>query len=302
MAGQGPAVTRPGVRLAGDRGVRVDCGSMSDGSVPPQPLSPPDAPPRTDAPAGPPGRSYGETARASALQRINRRRRTWGPWLEWAKTFQVAILCSLLVRAVVVEAFKIPSGSMERTLLIGDYLLVNKLAYGAEVPFTGSRLPPMAPVSRGDVIVFQWPEDPGKHFVKRVVAVAGDTVAMRRGQLLRNGALLDERYVQHTDLTADPTGDEFRWQRGFLARQPTLANPYRPSRNTWGPLVVPAQHVFVLGDNRDNSLDSRYWGFVPDSMIRGRPLFVYFSFAPDSLATGPWLSRIRWARLGERIE
>jgi signal peptidase I len=275
---------------------------MSDRTTPPRPAIAAASPPSEATAQGPGRRAYSEGARAGALDRINRRRRSWGPWLEWAKVFQVAILCSLLVRAIVVEAFKIPSGSMERTLLIGDYLLVNKLAYGAEVPFTGSRLPPLAPVAHGDVIVFQWPEDPDKHFVKRVVAVAGDTVAMRRGQLLRNGRSLDERYAQHTDLAADPSGDEFRWQREFLARQPTLANPYRPSRNTWGPLVVPREHVFVLGDNRDNSLDSRYWGFVPDSMIRGRPLFVYFSFAPDSLATGPWLSRIRWARLGERIE
>jgi signal peptidase I len=269
---------------------------MDDGSSAPH--APPPAP---GGAAAPPGRAFSEGARAEALHRANARRRPWGVWLEWAKTFQLAILCSLLVRAVVVEAFKIPSGSMERTLLVGDYLLVNKLAYGAEVPFTGSRLPPLSPMQRGDVVVFQWPEDPNKNFVKRVVALAGDTVAMRRGQLWLNGRLLDERYAQHTDLTADPSGDEFRWQRGYLATPP-MAEPYRPSRNTWGPLVVPGRHVFVLGDNRDNSLDSRYWGFVPDSMVRGRPLFVYFSYAPDSLATGPWLSRIRWARLGERIE
>lgn len=245
--------------------------------------------------------AFTEAARAGALHRVNRRRRPWGTWLEWAKTFQVAILLSLVVRAVVVEAFKIPSGSMERTLLVGDYLLVNKLAYGAEVPFTHARLPRLQDVARGDVIVFQFPQDPDKHFVKRVVGVAGDTVAMREGTLLVNGARPAERYVQHGDPTSDAGAEQFGWQRGFLAAAP-VDGRYLPSRNTWGPLVVPRAHVFVLGDNRDNSLDSRYWGFVPDSLIRGRPLFVYFSYDADSAATGPWLSRIRWARLGERIE
>lgn len=252
-----------------------------------------------DGNAPSPGGPFSESARATALARANRPPRRFGAWLEWAKWLQLAVLLSISVRAVVVEAFKIPSGSMERTLLAGDFLLVNKLAYGAEVPFTRRRLPALGPVRRGDVIVFQWPEDPDKSFVKRVVGVAGDTVAMRRGVLSVNGAARDERYAQHTDPAGDPAGEEFTWQRGYLAGAGVA---YRPSRNTWGPLVVPAGHVFVLGDNRDNSLDSRYWGFVPDSLIRGRPLVVYFSFAPDSGARLPLLSRIRWARLGERIE
>ena len=265
---------------------------MSDGHVP---LPPGSSPPAGARPA------FGEQARAGALARVNRRRRGWGHWLEWAKTFQVAILLSLVVRAVVVEAFKIPSGSMERTLLVGDYLLVNKLAYGAEVPFTHARLPKLADVRRGDVIVFQFPQDPEKHFVKRVVGVAGDTVAMRDGRLRVNGVEPSERYVQQGPDVGDAGAEQFGWQRGHLAAAPS-GDRYLPSRHTWGPLLVPRGHVFVLGDNRDNSLDSRYWGFVPDTLIRGRPLFVYFSYDADSAATGPWLSRIRWARLGERIE
>jgi signal peptidase I len=244
--------------------------------------------------------TFSDAARAGALQRVNRRPRRWGVWLEWAKIFQVAILLSLVVRTLFVEAFKIPSGSMERTLLVGDFLLVNKLAYGAEVPFTGKRLPALSPVRRGDVVVFQWPEDPEKNFVKRVVGTAGDTVEMRRGALLVNGRRQVEQYASHNDPSGDPAVDDFRWQRMHLAASPRYG--YRPSRNTWGPLVVPPAHIFVLGDNRDNSLDSRYWGFVPDSMIRGRPLFVYFSYAPDTTARSAILERIRWARLGERIE
>lgn len=245
------------------------------------------------------GAPFSEAARAAALARANRAPRRLGPLLEWAKWVQVAVLLSLAVRSVVVEAFKIPSGSMERTLLAGDFLLVNKLAYGAEVPFTRRRLPGLGAVRRGDVVVFQWPEDPDKSFVKRVVGVAGDTIAMRRGALAVNGVVRAERYAQHSDPSGDPAGEEFTWQRGHTVAPDGVS---RPSRNTWGPLVVPPGHVFVLGDNRDNSYDSRYWGFVPDTLIRGRPLVVYFSFAPDTGEHLPLLARIRWTRLGERIE
>ena len=220
---------------------------------------------------------------------------------EWLKSLQVAVLLFLLIRAFLVEAFKIPSGSMEGTLLVGDFLLVNKLVYGAEVPFTGTRLPALQAPARGDVIVFQWPSDPTKNFVKRLVGLAGDTLAMREGTLLRNGAPLAEAYVRHTDPGADPAGDEFRWQRGYLARTAEAAVSYHPSRNNWGPLVVPPRHLFVLGDNRDNSLDSRYWGFVPDTLVRGTPMIVYYSYAPDSSAPLDFLTRVRWHRLGDRV-
>jgi signal peptidase I len=124
---------------------------------------------------------------------------------------------------------------------------------------------------------------------------------MENGVLLRNGLPQQERYATHSEPNSDPAADEFHWQRNYLVR-PAMARPsYRPSRNNWGPIVVPAGNYFVLGDNRDNSLDSRYWGFVPDSMVRGRPMIVYFSYAPDSTATLDWLSRIRWHRLGETV-
>ncbi len=221
--------------------------------------------------------------------------------LEWAKSVSLAVLLFLLVRAFLVEAFKIPTGSMEGTLLVGDFLLVNKLVYGAEVPFTNRRLPAVQQPAHGDVIVFVFPVDPTKDFVKRLVGLPGDTLAMENGTLIRNGESLLEPYVVHSEPDTDPAGEEFRWQRDFLVRRATVPVSYHPSRNNWGPLVVPAGHYFVLGDNRDNSLDSRYWGFVPDSLLRGRPLLVYYSYAPDSTAPFDWLTRVRWNRLGESV-
>ncbi len=240
--------------------------------------------------------------RAAALDRVNQRPpRVLGFLWEWAKSFQLAVLLFLVVRALLVEAFKIPSGSMEGTLLVGDFLLVNKMVYGAEVPFTGRRLPAVRTPARGDVIVFQWPSDPSKIFVKRLVGVPGDTLRMEDGVLFRNGIRLQEAYVRHTDPGADPSGDEFRWQRDYLLRSAEASVSYHPSRNNWGPLIVPEQHLFVLGDNRDNSLDSRYWGFVPDSLVRGQPMVVYYSYSPDSSSRLDFLTRVRWSRLGDRV-
>jgi signal peptidase I len=259
--------------------------------------------PRSPSAAGAPPDEprYAPAVRVEALREANRgRRRRWTAWLEWAKMVQVALVVSLLVRALLVEAFKIPSGSMEGTLLVGDFLLVNKLVYGAEIPLTGGkRLPAVRQPALGDVIVFQWPEDTEKNFVKRLVGMPGDTLAMRHGTLYRNGRAQQETYALRTDPAADVAGEDFRWQRGYLIA--ATPQSYHPSRNNWGPLVVPARHYFVLGDNRDNSLDSRYWGFVPDTLVRGTPLIVYFSYAPDTAGGTNWFSRVRWNRLGERI-
>ncbi len=278
------------------------------------------APPR-DLPRDVPRAS--DAARAAALDSINRASPLQLGWLwEWAKIFQFAVVLFLLVRAFLVEAYKIPSGSMEGTLLVGDFLLVNKLVYGAEVPLTGQHLPRLRAPARGEVVVFQWPSDPRKNFVKRLVGLPGDTLAMRGGVLFVNGAAQEERYVTHTEPGADPTYEDFRWQRGHVVRTASAAAPAagldsldaagalagadrnpgdHPSRNNWGPLIVPADSYFVLGDNRDNSLDSRYWGFVPDSLLRGRPMVVYYSYAPDSARRMAWLTAVRWSRLGVRV-
>ncbi len=262
---------------------------------------------------------HDKSLRSAALRAANGRTRlsrgirlTW-LW-EWAKVFPAAVLLFLLLRSFLVEAYKIPSGSMERTLLVGDFLLVNKLVYGAEIPFSGRRLPAIRTPRIGDVLVFEWPVDPSKNFVKRLVGLPGDTLAMRDGVLVRNNVAMQEKYVMHTEPNVDPVNDDFRWQKGFVVNTAAAAaattgvvtgavsdGAYRPSRNNWGPLVVPAKHFFVLGDNRDNSLDSRYWGFVPDSLLRGTPLVVYYSFTPDSAEPLAWLTQIRWSRFGNVV-
>jgi signal peptidase I len=257
---------------------------------------------QADAAAGSSSRSITPSQRLDALRELNRGRSSLRFFSEWFKILLVSILLFGVIRTFFVEAFKIPSGSMEHTLQVGDFLLVNKLVYGAEVPFTHKRLPRLRDPKRGDVIVFEFPEDLSKNFVKRLVGVPGDTLEMREGTLIRNGAALTERYVEHTEPDMDPAPEDFRWQREYVVRTAAAATAYHPSRNNWGPLVVPRENYFVLGDNRDNSLDSRYWGFVPDSLLKGRPFVIYYSYSPDSSDRSfAWLTHIRWARLGERI-
>ena len=239
--------------------------------------------------------------RLEALQHVNRGHDGLVFLLDWAKVITISLVLFVGIKTFLMEAFKIPSGSMERTLLVGDFLLVNKVVYGAEVPLVHKRLPALRQPSRGDVIVFEWPKDRSKNFVKRLVGLPGDTLAMRDGVLIRDGVAVSEPYVSHSDPEADPVWEEFRWQSNFLVKTAGAAVAYHPSRNNWGPLVVPESQYFVLGDNRDNSLDSRYWGFVPDSLLRGRPEVVYFSFSPDSSQDLAWLTHVRWARLGSWV-
>ncbi len=239
-----------------------------------------------------------EAQRANALQRANRRRSSPLRFLwDWLRSVAVAVVLFVLIRSFLVEAFKIPTGSMEGTLLVGDFLLVNKLVYGAEIPLTKRKLPGIHAPQRGDVIVFQWPVDLTKNFVKRIVGMPGDTLSMRNGQLIRNGKNLLERYALHNLNGEHSSEEDFSWQRRFLLH----GQSYRASRDNWGPLVVPGRNYFVLGDNRDNSLDSRYWGFVADSLVRGQPVVVYYSYNPDSAGRFDWLTRVRWKRFGELI-
>lgn len=239
--------------------------------------------------------------RARALNELNRRRFRFGFFWEWTKTIVIAVVLFLLVRTFGVEAFKIPTGSMERSLLVGDFLLVNKAIYGAEIPFTGRSLPAIRKPLVGDVIVFVYPNDVNKNYVKRVVGIAGDTLEMRDGRVWRNGQPMPEDYVVRTQPRDDPGGDDFRWQRDHLVRRAEATTGFHPSRNNWGPLVVPEQSYFVLGDNRDNSHDSRYWGFVPDSLVKGRPMVVYYSYELNGADPMSWLTNVRWHRIGHRI-
>jgi signal peptidase I len=225
-----------------------------------------------------------------------------GRWMwEWFKAISTALVLFFLIRAFLVEAFKIPTGSMESTLLIGDFLLVNKLVYGAEIPMTQQRLPSFSDPKRGDVIVFFPPHEPTKNYVKRIVGVAGDTLEMREKVLYRNSEPVVEPYARYIDMFSDPSDPRMEWQRRYLPAGKRDWRSYHPTRDNWGPLVVPEERVFTLGDNRDNSEDSRYWGFVDLPSVRGRPLIVYYSFEPNAAHPFAWLTGIRWMRLGDLI-
>ena len=220
---------------------------------------------------------------------------------EWTKSILVAFVLFLVVRAFVVEAFQIPTASMENTLLVGDFLLVNKVVYGAEIPGTRARLPAFDRPERGDIVVFEPPPSAGQpertNYVKRIVGVPGDTLQMSEGSLLRNGEKVAEPYALHSRPFEDPYSPQFRWQRSYLIRDGSHRGEYRPTRDNWGPIEVPDDRYFVMGDNRDNSEDSRYWGFVPAEAIKGKPLIIYYSYDREKLAPFPWLTEIRWGRL-----
>ena len=217
---------------------------------------------------------------------------TW----EWVKSIAVALVIWVVVRSLLVEAFRIPSGSMENTLLIGDFLFVNKTLYGAEIPLTGKRLPAVREPHRLDIVVFRSVEDPSINVVKRVVGMPGDTLSMKDNMLQLNGKPLDEPYVIRTGSAEDPEIPSMRtWQLKHLVK----ADPatYRPTVKNWGPIVVPADSFMVMGDNRDNSYDSRWWGFLGRDRIRGRPLMIYYSYNREGVLPLPFLTSIRWGRL-----
>jgi signal peptidase I len=203
-----------------------------------------------------------------------------------------------VIRTFIVEAFRIPTGSMERTLLAGDFILVNKAAYGTRLPFLPFRIPGLAQPGRGDVVVFTPPHDAGKHYVKRLIGLPGDTVEMARHAVRVNGVRIDEPYARNSG-RADvyPPGSLWQCRHTVLRR----GDWCHPSRDSWGPIVVPSDRYLVLGDNRDESEDSRYWGFVPRQAIRGRPLLVYFSFDPGHDRDTHAPLRIRWDRIGLAI-
>jgi signal peptidase I len=221
-------------------------------------------------------------------------------WLwEWTKSILVALLVWFFLRTFLVEAFRIPSGSMENTLLIGDFLFVNKALYGSEVPIIGTRLPAVREPRRNDILVFDSVEDKGLKVVKRLIGMPGDTLSMENGELFRNGERVNEPYVVHTDATRteDPIqrAKMREWQLPHLVKRDPAK--YQPDLQEWGPIVVPPDSFFMMGDNRDSSYDGRYWGFLPRKNVRGRPLVVYFSYDPSSWRALPFLTAVRWTRL-----
>lgn len=216
--------------------------------------------------------------------------------LEWIKSIAIALVIWFFLRALLVEAFRIPSGSMENTLLVGDFLFVNKALYGAEIPIVQKRLPAFREPERFDIVVFDSPIQPGVNVVKRVIGMPGDTLHMEDNVIFLNGDRLEEPWVIRTEPLHDPEDPRMRaWQVKYLVgRDPRT---YRPTLKNWGPLAVPADSFFVMGDNRDNSLDSRYWGFLGRDRIDGRPLFIYYSFDRSGMLPLTPLTAIRWGRI-----
>ena len=218
-------------------------------------------------------------------------------------------------RVALAEAYRIPSGSMEPTLRVGDWLFVNKLKYGPHIPFTDSALPGYAEPARNDVVVFVSPsqdpairispDDSTPTLVKRIVGVGGDTLLMRHGQLVVNGAMVSRRNEAFVlpDSIADQPQALFEWQHSLEANGTRFGAPVAaPSTHEWGPIIVPTGMYFMLGDNRDNSVDSRYYGPVARNRLRGTPMFVYYSYEPEEgIEFMRAVTAIRWQRLGTWI-
>jgi len=210
-------------------------------------------------------------------------------WLTSVQSMAVTVVLALFVVTFLAQAFQIPSESMEKTLLIGDYLLVDKLQFADPGPW--SKVLPYAAVDRGDIIVFRYPVNPEQHFVKRVVGIPGDRVRLVNKRVRVNGVLLREKYAVYNRHDYDAYRDEFPG-RG-LASSNVESAWWSQMRGLiqGGELVVPPGQYFVLGDNRDRSLDSRYWGFVPRENIIGRPLIIYWSVALPATRPAPVPSR-----------
>jgi signal peptidase I len=212
---------------------------------------------------------------------------------EYFESIVIAVILALFVRTWAVQAFKIPTGSMENNLLIGDHLLVNKFVFGPSLAGIERTLLPMRDIRRHDVIVFKYPDEPERDFIKRVIGLPGETLELRNKKVYINGQPLDEPFVHFLE-PASASGEITSFD----------------VRERYGPVRVPDDQYFVMGDNRDNSQDSRYWGFLPRSYIKGRALMIYWSFdtGPEQYAEGNtfrrvlsvithFFTRTRWERI-----
>ena len=194
---------------------------------------------------------------------------------EYAESIIIAIILALIIRTFIVQAFKIPSGSMEDTLAIGDHILVSKFIYGSKIPFTDKRFLKIRDPKRGDVIVFEYPEDPSKDFIKRVIGTPGDVIEERDKKIFINGQLYVNPHEVHKEMEIVPREQ----------------NP----RDNFGPVKVPEGSYFVMGDNRDRSYDSRFWGFVKNPKIKGLAFIKYWSWDSGKF-------RVRWGSIGRLID
>ncbi|UCB52500.1 MAG: signal peptidase I [Candidatus Zixiibacteriota bacterium] len=184
---------------------------------------------------------------------------------EYVESFAIALIFALIVKCSVVEAYKIPSGSMEDTLLVGDFLLANKFIYGSKVPLLPVHLPAFREPKPGDIVIFKYPLNPKVNYIKRCVAVEGQTVEIKNKVLYIDGKRVDDPgLAKYTD--------------------PNTRSPGRDVRDNYGPAKVPKGHLFMMGDNRDNSADSRFWGFLPRELVLGKAMIIHWSWAPDPKA------------------
>lgn len=219
----------------------------------------------------------GSKRKADKTDRVDSQKesRKKGKLRENIEAIVIAVILALFIRTFVVQAFKIPSGSMKPTLKIGDHILVNKFIYGVKLPFVRTTLIPVGEPERGDIIVFKYPEQPDKDFIKRVIGVPGDTVQIKEKRVFINGQPANQHYGVHTDQNIIP---------GQVNH-----------RDNFGPKTVPEGAYFVMGDNRDNSYDSRFWGFVEQSAIKGEAFIIYWSWDSEDFD-------VRWGRIGTLLE
>lgn len=213
-------------------------------------------------------------------QNLQHRKKSAGR--EYAEAIIIAVILALFIRTFIVQAFKIPSGSMLETLQIGDHILVSKFIYGIKMPFTGTVLIPWKNPQPNDIIVFKYPQDPSLDYIKRVIAIGGDTVEIRDKKIFINGTAFDDKHGQFKDDNIHP--------------------PSTDPRDNFGPATVPAGQVFVMGDNRDNSYDSRFWGFVDLKAVRGKAFILYWSWDVNKpLFSADRFTSVRWGRIGNLV-
>lgn len=207
-----------------------------------------------------------------AAEKLNPKRKS--TIREYIEAILIALLLALFIRTFVVQAFKIPSGSMENTLLIGDHILVNKFIYGVKNPFSGNTWIPYKQPSRRDIVVFKYPVNPTQDYIKRVVGVQGDTIEIKNKKVYVNGEPQDEKYAIFRDSKILPANVQ--------------------SRDNFGPITVPENSLFVMGDNRDNSYDSRFWKFVDLQAVKGKAFILYWSWDKENFS-------VRWNRIANLV-
>jgi signal peptidase I len=205
---------------------------------------------------------------------------------EYFESICVAVILALFARTFIVQAFKIPTGSMENNLLVGDHLLVNKFVVGPTLSRFEDALLPVDTIDRGDILVFKYPEEPERDFIKRVIGLPGEALELRNKKVYIDGVPLEESYVRFLVPARDDPDSG--------------ANAF-DVRFNYGPVTVPDEHYFMMGDNRDNSEDSRYWGFVPRNYVKGKALFIYFSYGDDTTNLSGLETGIRWNRFFHQI-